>query len=91
MKSTYVGRQQISIGCIRTSRNSSVSNQGIFELGKLIAHLNSRDHIIFQRIVDSIKFNDPEYSHMLAVELSKVRLIKIKLTLIKNEIVNNVK
>lgn len=79
MNPTYAEKKEISIGNHRIPHNSKEFNQGIFELEKVLAHLNSRDHFVFQRIVDSIKSGDYKQSEMLANELCKIRLLKTKL------------
>jgi len=83
MNPTYAEKQQISNSCHRICRNSKAFNQEIFELDKVLAHLNSKDHFVFQRIVDSVKFGDYKQSEMLANELCKIRLLKTKLLIAK--------
>lgn len=84
MKSTYVGKPQMSIGYARTSRNSSAISHGIFELDKITSSLDAREHAVFQRIVDSTKFDSYETCKMLATELCKIKLLKTKLLLVRN-------
>lgn len=87
MNPTYAEKQQMSNGPHRISRNSKELDQGIFELDKVLAHLNSKDHFVFQRIVDSVKFGNYKQSEILANELCKIRLLKTKLLIVKKFIV----
>lgn len=82
MKSTYVGKQQLSIEYHRSSRNSSMIN-GISKLDEVISRLDAREHVVFQRIVDFTKFGNYRTCKILANELCKIKFLKTKLLLVR--------
>lgn len=84
MKSTYVGKQTLSIDPDKSSCNSRVIFDGISKLDKVILRLDAREHVVFQRIVDSTKFGSYQECQFLANELCKIKLLKTKLLLVKN-------
>ena len=83
MKSTYVGKQALSIYPHKSSCKSSVIFDGISKLDKIISRLDTREHVVFQRIVDSTKFGSYQECQILANELCKIKLLKTKLLLMK--------
>lgn len=84
MKSTYVGKQKLSIEYHKISCNSNVFIDGISKLDKVISRLDTREHVVFQRIVDSTKFGSHHECQILANELCTIKLLKTKLLLMKN-------
>ncbi len=91
MKPTYVGKRQVSIEYHKSSCNSSVIINGISKLDNVISRLDAREHAVFQRIVDSTKFDNNHACKILANELCTIKLLKTKLLLVRNFYVKMIK
>lgn len=68
------------------TKKSSTLHEGKFKLGLIIIKMEKEEQNLFKKIVESIKFGDSHSSLILANELAKIRILRKKLSLFKQQI-----